>query len=212
MGLCLSPAAKASDEKLRLICVSSLEEDQEVILASHDADGKWQEHVTVKLRSSLITDLLPAQTGELHLAVRRNGNLESICQFTYSEDANVGLVAVIANPKTNTYDAHFVDPEKAKFEMGTQLIFNLSERSASVFLGAVEQKIEAGQQALVKPPLEDNGMFRMQISYPDANGGIQACYDRYVSGNPDSRVMLFLLPDESTGIRAMRIPLLGDLD
>ena len=76
------PGKKESKPQLRIICVASLSEDQETILASRDDEGNWQEHGAFELRSSFITDWMPADSGELHLALRNAGELKSICRFT----------------------------------------------------------------------------------------------------------------------------------
>ena len=49
------PGKKESKPQLRIICVASLSEDQETILASRDDEGNWQEHGAFELRSSFIT-------------------------------------------------------------------------------------------------------------------------------------------------------------
>lgn len=210
--LCLSPAANAEAKKLRVICVSSLEENQKVVLASHDSEGKWQKHQNLELRNSLVSESLPAQAGELHIAVEKDNTLESICHFTYPEASNSGLVFLVANSETKTYDAHFVDPKEAKLKNGSLLIFNFSALNATISLETVEHKVDAGQHLLVQPPVQDNGMHRMQISYTKENGENQTCYDRYVSKNPAARNMVFLLADQSTGIRATSLYLLGEAD
>ena len=118
---CLSPSlAGGKDDKplLRFVCASSLEEDQEVILASRDADGTWKELETTKLRKSLITDWFPAQPGELHLAVREDAGLKSLCIFTCPKGSRRTLVALTANEKDKVYEAHAIDPKQAQFESG----------------------------------------------------------------------------------------------
>ena len=207
-----SPDAGKSKNRIRIVCVSAVNEEQEVILAVRDAGEKWRELGTAKLRSSLVTDWLPAAEGELHLTVREGETLKSIGHFTCPADSSRSLVVLIADPQTKAYNTHWVDPAKSKFVKGTFLVFNFSPQTASVFLGPNEEKIEAGQQALVKPTLEENGMFRMQVTRPGENGKTEACYDRYISGRQDSREMLFLLPDEKIGIKVMSMSLFSDLD
>ncbi|QTN34272.1 hypothetical protein HZ994_18745 [Akkermansiaceae bacterium] len=212
MAMSLAPTAAADGEKMRLVCATSLEEDQELVLASRAEGGGWRELGKVVIRSSLTTDVLPAKQGELHLAVRKGGKLESICKFTFPADARHGLVFLKANTESKTYDAHFVDPEKAGFVKGSLLILNLSAHEGTVSLGAAETKVPAGERALAKPATEDNGMFQMQVSFTDESGNVMNCYDRYVSRNPNSRDMLLLLPSAETGIMAMTLPLFGEFE
>jgi hypothetical protein len=101
---------------------------------------------------------------------------------------------------------------KAKFEKGTFLIINFSAKSSTVTLGSTEAKIEAGQNMVAKPTLEDNGMFRMLVSQSGENDKPVAFYDRYVSGNQDSRDLLFLLPDQHSGLKVTSLPLFSNLE
>ena len=176
--------------QLKLICVSSLAENQEVVLASRDDKGKWQELGTITLRTSLITDWLPAATGELHLAVREEGTLKSIGQFTCPADSRRALVALIADPEKEVYSAHAVDPKKLVFVEGSVLIFNLSPLAGVVALGPKEEMVEAGQQRVMKPTPEENGTYRMMVSYLDSAGQIVTCYDRQATSNPTSRTSI----------------------
>jgi hypothetical protein len=197
---------------LKFICVSSLAENQEVVLASRDDKGKWQELGTITPRASLITDWMPAQTGELHLAVREGDTLTSIGQFTCPADSRRALVALTADPEKKVYDAHVADPAKLEYTKGSVLMFNLSPNTAVVSLGPKEEKIEAGQQRVAKPGVEENGMYRMMVSYLDADGKAVPCYDRQASSNPNSRDMLFLLPDKTIGLNVLSLPIFGSLD
>ena len=212
MGKSPDADGKKQQPQLRFICTSSLTEDQEVVLASQDDKGKWQELGTITLRASLITDWLPAQVGELHLAVREESTLKSICQFTCPTDSRRALVALIADPEKKVYNARLADPEKLEFAKGTVLIFNFSAHTGLVSLGPKEEKVEAGQQRVAKPALEENGMYRMLVSYLDAEGQTVSCYDRQTSGNANSRDMLFLLPDKTLGLRVLGLPIFGALE
>jgi len=198
--------------QLKFICVSSLEENQQVVLASRNEKGKWKELGTITPRTSLITDWIPAHTGELHLAVREEGALKSICQFTCPAGSRRALVALTADPEKKVYDAHVADPAKLEFTKGSVLMFNLSPNTAVVSLGPQEEEIEAGQQRVVKPTVEENAMYRMMVSYLDADGKAVPCYDRQVSSNPNSRDMLFLLPDKALGLKVVSLPIFGSLD
>jgi hypothetical protein len=201
-----------SEPKLMIVCLTSLSEDQEVVLASRDENGKWLEHSSLKLRSSLISGFLPADRGELHLALRGARGLESICEFTYPEGAGRALAALVADPENKSYTAHLADPQKLGFGKGSVLIFNLSPDNALVSLGSSENKVEAGQQRVAKAVAEGNGMYRLMISHTDGEGQDVISYDRQTSAAPNSREMLFLLPDETLGIRVLSLPLFGSID
>lgn len=203
---------KDSKPQLRIVCVSSLSENQEVILASRDDKGKWKELGTAVLRTSLITDWLPAQVGELHFAVREKGALKSICQFTYPADSRRALAVLVADAEKKNYNARVIDPAKQGFVKGSVLIFNFSPHTGLVSLGPEGKKIEAGQQLVTKPALEDGGTYRMMVSYLDADGKYVSCYDRQATDDANSQDMLFLVPDESIGLRIICLPVFGSLD
>ena len=203
---------KKSKPQLRFICVTSLAEDQEVVLASSDDKGALVELGTTALRSSLITDWLPATTGDLHLALREEKNLNPICHFQYPADTRRALVVLIANAETNGYDATVVDPEKAGFVKGSVMIFNFSPHTGQLLLDSKEEKVEAGQQQVTKPTLAENGMYRMTASYLDADGKTVSCYDRQVSDNQNSRKFVFLLPDKTMGLRVLSLPIFGEFE
>jgi hypothetical protein len=202
-----SPGAGKDKPMMSIVCISSLNGTQKVILAARDAKDKWQELGKTPLRASMITGWLPARAGELHLAVQEEGTLKSIGHFTYPENSSRGLVILVADPATKTYNAQFVDPKKAKFEKGSFLVYNFSAQPASVLLGSNEQKIEANQHIVVKPTLEDNGMFRMQVTRPGKDNQSETCYDRYTSANQESRGVICLLPDEKSGLKVVSLPL-----
>lgn len=206
--LSTAPAqAQDAELRLRLVCISALEEEQKIVIASRDEEGKWREHGKAELRSSFVSDWLPARAGELHLAVREEGALKSICMITCPEDARRLIVILIANPEDKSYQAHLVDPEKDGFTKNTILLFNLSPHTATVSLGTLEQKVEAGQHVVAKPALEESGMYRMMVSYLDANAQTVTCYDRHTSSNPNSRNMLFMLPDVVIGLKVLSLPM-----
>jgi hypothetical protein len=139
-------AAAAKKPQLRIVCASSLSENHELVLASRDDKGRLLELAPLKLRASLITAALPAQTGELHLAVMEEGSLKSICQFSYPADSRRALAVLVADPEQSSYEAHVVDPEKTGFGEGSMLIFNFSPQTGVVLLGSEEQTVEAGEK------------------------------------------------------------------
>lgn len=203
---------KGAKPQLRIVCISSLSENQEVILAARDDKGKWQELGTLELRTSLITDWLPAQVGELHLALREEGSLKSICQLPYPADSRRALAVLVADPENEIYTATVIDPKKLGFVKGSVLIFNLSPHTGLISLGPEETKVESGQQAVAKPSLEDSGMYRMMVSYLDDDGKPVSCHDRQTPGNADSQDLLFLVPDKTLGLRVVSLPVFGSLE
>lgn len=207
-----SPIGGKDKHHIRIVCVSSLDETQEVILATHKDGKNFDQLAKLELKASTITEWLPVAAGELHLAVNNGTTVKSICRFAHPKDTSKGLVILVADPATKTYNAHFVDPKQAEFVKGTFLVFNFSTKPASVFLGPTEEKIEADQHVVLKTTLESNGMFRMQVARPGKDDRNEPCYDRYTAGNQDSREMLFLLPDEKSELRVISIPLFTDFE
>ena len=210
-GMLLPVSAKDEGAKegvrLRFICIASLAENQEVVLASTDDEGKWHEHGTICLRASSISEWMPAKVGELHLAVKEDEALKSICHFTCPAAAAGVLIVLRPNEGKVAYEAHVVEPEKAGFVKASTLIVNFSHHAALVKLGPDEHKLNAGQELVAKPVLDESGMYRLTASRLDAEEKPVLCYDRSVSGNPDSREMVFLLSHKSRGIRLVSLPL-----
>ena len=202
---------KKSKTQLRLICATSLAEEQEVVLASSDEKGALVELGTATLKPSLVSESLPAKVGELHLALREEKTLKSIARFQYPADTTHALVVLNANVEKNAYDVTVIDPDKSGFTKGSVLIINFSPHGGLVSLGSTENKLEAGQQVLAKPTLDGDGMYPVVASYLDANANKVPCYDRLVSGNPNSRNMLFLLPDSTVGLRVLSLSIFGEL-
>jgi hypothetical protein len=203
---------KKMQPRARFICVAALAEDHELILATRDEEGKWLELGPVKLRSSFITDWMPAKAGQLHLTVRDGETLKSIGQFNYPAGARRALVVLLPDKQKNTYNAFVVDPEKPGFAKGSVLAVNFSTQTGMLVLGKTKVTVPSGQRVVAKPSLEDNGMYRFMVAYQDAGNKPVVCYDRYVSGNPDAREMLFLFPDQTLGLRVFSLPVFGELD
>jgi hypothetical protein len=205
-------AADKGATKLRFICVSSLPGTEETVLASRDADGDWKEFGKVALRPSIITDWLSAAAGEMHLAVRKDGALESVCSFQYPAGSKRALVALVADTENNSYKAHVIDPAGIKFDKGSVLVVNFSGKNALVALGTNEQKIEPGQHAVIKPGMEEDTTYRQMVSYHDDDDKDVLCHDRHVPDNPESREMLFLMDDKSVVMKVATLPIFGALD
>lgn len=195
--------------KLRIVCVSSLSEDHEVVLASRDEKGAWLELGTVKLRSPLITEWLPAKSGELHLAQRGPDELVSICRFTYPSETRRALLVLLPQNEKKSYLADVVDPEKLKFAQGSTLLVNYSPTPASVMLGTRRSNVKPGERAVVKPEPESNGMFRMLVGFAGKTNEPVVCYDRYVPYSDESRDMLMLFPDPALGLRVFSLSEFG---
>ncbi len=208
------PAPKERDAKplLRFICVSSLAADQQVVFAAKDDEGRLLELGAVELRPSLITPWLPAKAGELHLALREDGTLKSICRFQYPAAARRALVVLIADLKEKAYKADAIDPEKLEFAKGSVLIVNFSSQTGMVLLGSKKVTVNSGQRAVAAPALESNGMYRLMAAYLDPDKKTVPCYDRYIPGSPDSRDLLFLFPDATLGLKVFSLPLFGELE
>jgi hypothetical protein len=201
-----------ADPMLRLICATGLSEEHKVVLAAKSEDGGWKELAAVELRSSMVSDWLPAQAGELHLAVKEEDALKSIGRFAYPAGARRALVTLTADNEEGTYTIHAIDPEKESFAKGNTLILNISEHVGTVSLGSDGLTVEAGQHIVAKPAPDGNGGYRLTVSYPDPGGEDIRCYDRQTVINANTRDILFLLPDETVGLRVLSIPLFGDLD
>lgn len=221
MGFALAlptPASAQSAEKksdatqLRIFCVASLVEDQEIILASRDKSGVWQEHSTVKLRSPFVSEWLPAKAGDLHLALRSATGLTSICQFTYPADAQRVLVVLLPDSEKEIYRADVINPAKLKFAKGSILLANYGRTTATVMLGARRAIVKSGERAVVKAAPEANGMFRMLVAYTGKADELIPCYDRYIPNNDDTRDLVLLLPDPVLGLRVFSFPEFGPYD
>jgi hypothetical protein len=202
------PEAKSG---LRFICVSSLAEEQQVVLASRNEDGEWLELGVVELRSSFVTNWLPTKPGELHLALREGGALKSICKFDPGS-ARRALVVLIADPQEKSYKANVIDPEKLAFAKGSVLVINYSRLPGMVLLGSKKVSLNPGQREVAKPMPEANGMYRLMAAYVDPDKKIVPCYDRYVPANPESRDLLLLFPDPKLGLKVFSLPMFGEME
>lgn len=203
---------KKKQPHIRFICVSTIVENQEVILASRDDEENWLEHGTVSLRSAFITDWIPARPGELHLTLREGGTLKSISRFTYPAATRRAIAVLIADPQKKIYAVNIFDPEKMGLAKGSVLVANFSPQPGVVVLGSKNVTVQPGQRTVAKPTVEENGMYRMMVAHLDAEKKPVPCYDRYISANPDARGMLFLFPDAQAGLKVFNLPMFGELD
>ncbi|HSP42324.1 MAG TPA: hypothetical protein VLO11_05600 [Luteolibacter sp.] len=211
-GLFLSLEGLHAEAKLRFICVSGLPGEEETVLASRNRQGVLKQLAKVDLRPSGITDWMSAAEGEMHLAVRQDGALESVCEFQYPVGSQRVLVALVADKENNTYKAHVIDANKTGFDKGTVMVVNFSGKDALVTLGTNEKKIESGQDAVLKPGMEKDTTYRQMVSYQDDDEKDVLCHDRHVPENPDSREMLFLMDDETLILKVASLPIFGSID
>lgn len=214
-GLRAEPApgdGKDTAPKLRLIFLSSLVEDDKLVLASPGEDGEWKEHGKLTARPSFITEWFEVPYGELHLARRTPEGLASKGRLLMPAGARAAVAIIQADPKSQTYLSKVIDPAKRGFARGSTLLMNLSGKKAVVVLGKKRLSVEPGATVVAKASLDPNGMYRMLVGYNDLERGLVASYDRYVSGNPNSREFLFLIPDENAGLRVLNLPEFGDAE
>lgn len=205
-------AQKEGNTQLRVICVGSLADEQEVILASRGDDGTWTEHSTLKLRPAFISAWLPARAGQLHLAIRAGGELQSIGSFTYPSNTKRALAVLLPDPVKQTYSADVIEPAKLKFTKGSTLLVNYSSLPGAVILGALKTQVKSGERLIVKPQPEANGMYRMMVAYTDDKKALVPCYDRYISSNEDARDIVLLLPDPTLGLKVFSLSEFGPFD
>ena len=204
---------KKTTPSIRIVCVASLPDTEDFVIASQDEKSEWHEYGSIKLRSSSISEWLPAAAGTLHLAVRASGGtLTSKCQFTYPEGGRRVVVILLPDSTKKVYHADVVDTAKLAFGKGHTLLVNYSSQPATVMLGAQKTIVKPGGRSVVKPLAEPNGMFRMLIAYTKESGEFVPCFDRYVPADNDSREFLLLLPDPTVGLRVFSLPEFGPFE
>lgn len=211
-----TPATQTEEKKnkphVRLICVAAIKEDQDIILASRDEAGQWKELGTSQIRSSFITDWIPAQAGELHLAVKEKESLRSLGKFTYPAGCRRAVAIILPAADKVSYSAFAIDPEKLAFTKGSVLAVNFSKQTGYLLLGTTKVTVASGQQVITKPTPEENGMYRFMVAYQNQDNQAVTCYDRYLPASTDSRDLLFLFPDPVQGLKVMNLPMFGNLD
>jgi hypothetical protein len=204
----------ADEEKIRpmvrLICVTTLAEDQSIVLATKDKEDKWVELGKTDIRASFVTDPVPVRPGPVHLTIREGGTLKSIGQFQYPAGAKLALVIMMADQEKQIYKTNVTNPEEIRFRKGSILILNFSQQTAVVMLGSKKVTVNGGQKQVAEPALDETGMYRKLVAYIDADKKPVPCYDRFISGSPDSRDMLFLFPDATNGLRVFSLPVVGE--
>lgn len=198
--------------QVRFLCVSSLAEQDELALASRDAQGGWKEHCRLKLRSSFISDWLPAASGPLDLVAGSGEARVSKCHFDYPEGARKLLVVLLPNAQKQIYQCDAIDPSKLQFGRGTTLVVNYSKLPGVVMLGTERKDVAPGGRAVARPVAEANGMFRMLVGWVDQEKKIVPCYDRYIPYNRESRDFLLLFPDADQGMRVYNLSEFGPFE
>ena len=214
MALFGIPFAQAEESKpmLRIVCATSLNEPHQILIASKNEEGEWKELAKAELKSPVVSDWLPAQAGELHLAEMKDGKMKSIGQFTYPVGVSRVLVALDANKKDGNYTVQIYDPKEEGHVKGSLMILNLSPHNASVTVGKDKLEVQAGTHLHAKPTPDENGGYRLMVSYSGADGAEQLCYDRLAMTSPNTRNLLFLLPEESVGLRVLTISEFGPFE
>jgi hypothetical protein len=204
--------AKDTAPKVRLVFLSSLVNDDALVLASPGKDGEWTEHAELKARPSFITEWFAVRTGEVHLTRRTPDGLVSKGRLDVPAGAGTLLVIIMPDETRQIYRSKVIDPSKNGFARGSCLLMNISDKNAMVILGETRLTVGAGATVVSKAAPEANGMYRMLVGYKDAKDELVVCYDRYVAGDAKAREFLFLLPDENLGLRVLSLPEFGDID
>jgi hypothetical protein len=202
---------KESGPMLRILCVSSLSENEEVLVASKTEDGKWIEYGAVTLRSSFITPWVKGAAGELHLVRRSGENLAPVCTFRIAEGAKHSVVVLLPVSK-KAYRANVINPEKLGFRKGMALVTNYSKVPALVMLGKRKLEVLPGKQIAGRAIAGDDGMYRMVVGYEDEQKKLIPCYDRYIALNPEARDFLLLFPDSTTGLKVFSLSEFGPFE
>ena len=215
--LCLGARTTPAQETdagpmVRLICVGGLGEAVEVVLATKSENGKWKEVAKTEHREPMVSNWLPSQHGEIHILRNKNGQPESICHFIHEEGIRRAVVILTADEETKTCRAVVVDPEKAGFKAGTTVILNASKITGTVSLGTETVTVEAGKHVVAKPAPDENGGYRVMVQSPGEGDAKQVCYDRFATGNPNSRNIIVLLPDPSVTLRVTSLSEFGPFD
>lgn len=207
-----SKQEQAKTPMLRVVCVTALSGTEEYVVASRDKKGAWQEHQTLKLRSAFITPWLAVPRGELYLCVREARQLVSKCSFTYPEGVSRALLVLLPVADKDAYQAKVIDTAKQEFGKGGILVVNSSSIPGEVMLGKTRVETKPGEATVHKPSLEENGMFRLLVTYKDESGKVVTCHDSYLRGNDAGRDFLFLLPDPQLGLRVVTLPDFGPFE
>ena len=210
---CQEAGVQDKEEKkqalVRLVCVSSLAENQKVVLATKDGKGEWKELFETELKSPFISGWLPAKAERLFLTVREPEGLKEIAAFNYPAGTRRAVVVLLPVPEKGRYLTQVFDPAGLGFVKGTTLVINYSNLNGAVGLGSLKSILKPGENKVLKAIPESNGMSRMPAAYETAEKKTVVCYDRYVPFNEHSRDILFLFSDKKLGIRVFSLAEFG---
>jgi len=198
--------------RIRMVFLSTPAKAETLILATPGKEGTWTEHGEVLARDSFITRWCAVPAGPLHLARRTADGLVSTGRFTVPAGTRSLLAVVAAGPEGNNHTFKLIDPATKRFSKGTTLLINFSDKKALVALGKTQVTVDPQATVVARPVPEENGMCRLIAGYRNPDGQMIACYDRYVSTNPEAREFLFLLPDAHVGLKVLCLPEFGAID
>ena len=194
---------------LRILCVTVLPGIEEHVLGSANEDGELEEHGTVSLRSSFITEWLEIPKGDLQLCVREDGKLIPKCDFNYPKTSSHALLLLLPGEDEGQYMARVIDTTGQAFRKGEIMVINSSEKPVEVTLGEKRVEAKAGEHSVHKPTAAENGMFRRLVAYTDESGATVTVDDRYIQYDQTSREFLILIADPKAGIRVISMPHFG---
>jgi hypothetical protein len=198
---------KEKGAMVRIVCVQSLsgDKDEKIHLAKKTEDGEWKELGDLTLRSPAITDWIRVPFGPSHVVRKSGDEFVSLASFTISPDMKGAVLILIPDTVNKNYRLQMIDPAKLKFRKGRALVVNYANIPALVNMGKETKTLAPGKQLVETITSDENGMHRLLIGHLDKDKKVVACYDRFVSSNPDTRKFILLFPDPETGLRAMTL-------
>jgi len=102
-----------------------------------------------------------------------------------------------------------INPAELKFQKGKALILNYSKILAVVKLGGNEKTVKPGEQLVANITPNSKRMYRMLVGYLNEEKKVVACYDRFLSANPDTRKFFMLFSDPDMGLRVFSLSEFG---
>lgn len=203
---------KLSGPMMRILCVGSLSENEEIILASKTEDGKWVEHGTITLRSSFITPWMKITAGAMNLTRREADGLVSIGSFKIADNIKRAILVLLPNAAKKSYQVDVIDPETLGFRKGMALVTNYSSIPATVMLGSKRTDVKPGQRITEQAVVGKDGMYRMLVGYQNGKKELIPCYDRYISANSEARDFLLLFPDTTAVLKVYSLSEFGPFE
>ena len=209
----IAPKKKEQPTMVRMLCVQTLSRDEEeVTLATRTEEGKWKEYGNSTLRSPFISDWMPVPSGVCHVVRKKGDEVVSLGSFTIKEGLKRAILIMLPDVKKNIYSFQVILPDKLVFQKGTALILNYGKVPAVVKIGKASQLVAPGKQVVQKINANGDGMYRLLIGHMGTDKKIVACYDRFLSSNPNTRKFILLFPDPDTGLRAMSLSEFGPFE